>query len=356
MKKSALYLLLITFIGLSACQKSNEPNVAPTASITGTIAPLSLAFSIIITATNTQTNASVNARPDSSGVFKFSALPPGSYQVTFNAVPTNTPPIISLTLVAGKVADLGTLTFPNTAPISGTGIITGVVNPAGAVSNVSATRKNSTEYFTTAVNTSGAFTFKELSAGSYMIYMTYTFGYTPAGNTSFNVTVENGKTVNIGTVLFYDDSDPASPNYLSYDVDGAQHRRRPQFGSTYVSPNFRLYNRSVLPQGVGGPLKPQDRVAYEFEIKLDAVIGPGTYICTGTAASTIRISMRSTGGSPLHTWSTMGADGTGTVTITSIDTAKRTMSGSFTAKTVPESSGATGNKVITNGVFANFKY
>ena len=123
MKKSALYLLLITFIGLSACQKSNEPNVAPTASITGTIAPLSLAFSIIITATNTQTNTSVNARPDSSGVFKFSALPPGSYQVTFNAAPTNTPPIISLTLVAGKVADLGTLTFPagaSTASITGT--------------------------------------------------------------------------------------------------------------------------------------------------------------------------------------------------------------------------------------------
>jgi len=148
-----------------------------------------------------------------------------------------------------------------------------------------------------------------------MVYMSKNLGYTPVGNTIFYVTVENSKTVNMGTVLFYDDSDPASPNYLSYDVDGAQHRPIPHFGSTpqsgstYVSPNFRLYNRSLMPPSAGGPVLPPARVAYEFEIKLDAVTGPGTYICKGTAASTIRISMRSTGGSPLHTWSTIGTGG-----------------------------------------------
>ena len=79
MKKSALYLLLITFIGLSACQKSNapDPKTVPvtTASITGTIAPLHLASSIVITATNTQTNVSNNAKPDATGVLNFQHYP-----------------------------------------------------------------------------------------------------------------------------------------------------------------------------------------------------------------------------------------------------------------------------------------
>ncbi|WEK37832.1 MAG: carboxypeptidase regulatory-like domain-containing protein [Candidatus Pseudobacter hemicellulosilyticus] len=376
MKKSAVLIALCISLLSGACGKTDtisQDNIdvndttkpadpSSTASITGRIYPVSVVNTTSISATNTQSQTIYNARPDANGYFKIRNLPAGPYQVSFTTDPAYGPPDPhSLTLLKGQSTDLGIIEFTSGAAMN-TASISGIVHPVSAVQSIFAvlTSDNSAGYQAELDPLSGAFSIKKLPAGDYRISMSKSIGYLSDVDVPFTVTVKRDQSLNVGRINFFADSDPQSPNYISYEFDGTTHLRKTSVGSKYNSPDLHMFNTSsynsiTIPSG---PKKPEPVIMHSLEILLDEVNGPGTYICKGASKSQVRLSMRTVFSryAPLLTWSSAGSGGSATITITTIDPEKRTMSGYFSAEIVPESSTATGNKTVSNGVFSKLKY
>jgi len=244
--------------------------------------------------------------------------------------------------ISGKVIDKGT--------------ISGTISPAGKAIAVQALDTKSFVHSAT-LDASGAFKFSDLSADTYSISIVPTSGFT-ARSSGLPVTVTAGHDTQMGALLLYPSSGSNSLNYLSYNVDGNPGALKTTYSCAYVGPNLIISARTTEYRQNASSLIVQV-VVNQLDLILDNVNGVGSYNCKGTSSSTIKLSNRQTspfGVSPLYTWSINNTGGSGTVQITAIDLVNRTIGGTFTATVVPENGGATGNKVITSGVFANVAY
>ncbi len=90
-----------------------------------------------------------------------------------------------------------------------------------------------------------------------------------------------------------------------------------------------------------------------FSVTLDGVNGPGSYPVGNT--SNYNFSILRYVGATVYTWGTISG-GSGLVNITTMDTASRRISGTFTVTAVPESTNTSGNVIISDGSFASLYY
>lgn len=121
------------------------------------------------------------------------------------------------------------------------------------------------------------FTLDSLPGGNYNVSILKSPGFTPANASSFNVTINNGQTLDVKTILFYDNSDPAIPNYISYTVNGIRTLRGTTVGASYTSPNLLIYTYTQAFVTVANSNTIND-IVDRLDINLDNITGSGTYI------------------------------------------------------------------------------
>ncbi|MVN21606.1 hypothetical protein [Mucilaginibacter arboris] len=230
-----------------------------------------------------------------------------------------------------------------TKPVTN-GDLSGVVSPAVAVQAVSVVSTSGTnskiiipDAGTGAINVSG------LTAGNYIIHFTVNAGYkVPADST---VTITAGKTTALGTLTF-----TPTPVYSisSYKANGTVQNTY-SARINYTSPNLSITVYGIIAYNSGFDYTD---AFCPLNINLNAVTGPGTYVCKETPASSITYQINPQAGQgPGRGWSSINDGGSATVIITDIDPATRTISGTFTAILVPATAYAQGNQVITDGTF-----
>jgi len=339
-----------------------DPPGGSVGEVSGSISPVNILSLITANLVNKETNVKIPVTVSSTGIYKVFATKAGSYdfQISLNSDGK----IIATMSLYLKLGSIEHISFsleghPSLPKPVGTSGIKGKVGPVASTATIGATNSATNVSYEGTINSNGEFEFKNLPAGDYTVGVNPGAGYTPVISRSVKVTVPAGETVTGVTIAFYVDSDPGTPNYISYNQDGTVYHRKAKVGIDYASPKFRLFTSNS-----GGSSSGFDTrisvIIDQLELILDDVTGPGTYVCKGTTGSTIRVTKRDFAGisgysRTARTWTTIGTGGSGTVTITSIDPATRTMSGTFSATLVPENY-ATGNKQITSGAFANFKY
>lgn len=339
-----------------------DPPAGTVAEVSGTISPLNILPLISANLVNRETNAKLAVAVSSTGAYKVFAKQAGSYELQIN-LNSDGKMLAAMSLVL-RLGTIEHISFsleghPGLPKPKGTSSIKGKVNPVPAKASVVAALAAPNVSYEGTISSTGEFEFKDLPAGDYTVGINPGAGYTPVVNRFVKVTVGTGETADAGTIAFYVDSDPATPNYISYNMDGVVYTRKNTVGITYDSPKFRLftYNSGYSTTMVGTRVSV---IGDQLELILDEVTGPGTYVCKGTAGSAIRITRRDYTmygySQTAKTWSSIGEGGSGTVTITSIDPVTRTMSGTFSATLVPENPYAALTKKITNGAFANYKY
>ncbi|GAA4326874.1 hypothetical protein GCM10023149_29960 [Mucilaginibacter gynuensis] len=327
--------------------------------------PLFAVDQFAVTATNTSTGVNTTAKPGEDGVYQFFDLPAGEYSINFLIAGAKVQPNgFLLTLEPDETRFLERADFrgsPLLQPATGTGTIVGHLTNVASNIGVSVLHKGNLQTYSAKTDAEGNFTFRNMPSGDYYGTINIGLGYTPVSGTKFEVTVADGERVDAGSFLFYDDADPGSPNFITYEMDGRKHFRGKTVGANYTSPNLNLwtYDTWISVSLGGGPLGGNSSKSYQMDrldIKLDDVKGAGTYPVMGTVQSVIRYTTfaRLSTGRP-SSYNMIWA-GTGTVTITSIDVAAKTISGTFSATLVPENVFAKGDKVISNGAFANYKY
>jgi len=214
-----------------------------------------------------------------------------------------------------------------------TGSLSGVVAPIEAAQSITARLKSNVSQSITVVPdaSTGAFKFSNLSAGDYIVELLSNSPYKSPDN--LEISVRANKNTDLGTLTLVTDS-------ISCKVNGTAMSRNAQ--ASYNSPTF---STSVI----GSSLS----YTYQLNIHLDAVTGPGTYVCKGTATSYINYSTKSWGTPPIsRNWSSANAGGSATITITNIDPVTKTISGTFAATLMAAAGIPTGNQVsITDGAF-----
>lgn len=235
------------------------------------------------------------------------------------------------------------------------GTISGTISPVGKAIAVHALSQENISY-SAVLEANGTFKFHDLPNGTYSIDIVPAAGFTARSSIPTNVTARHD--TNIGTLLVYESSGSNSLNYLSYNVNDNAGKLRTVSSCSYIGLNITISAQlTELRQNRNSLISPI--VVDQLDIVLDNVTGKGIYNCKGTPSSTIRLSNRKTspfGVSPLYIWNAVNAGGSGIVEINAVDPINRTITGTFSASLVPESSGATGIKLLSNGVFTNVAY
>jgi len=220
-----------------------------------------------------------------------------------------------------------------------TGSISGMVAPAGAADLVVAEYVGPGEpknYSVVPDANTGVFKFSNLTPGTYYLAFAPNIKYRRRYEI-LEVIVATGKDTDMGVRTF-------TLNPISCKINGTS--RAWETNANYSSPNFSTSGRSLIG-------KFQDNGSYylTLSITLDAVTGPGTYVCKETSASSITYSMSSSGLMISRKWSSANAGGNATVVITAIDPVAKTISGSFTGTLTPSTGTTADSQVITDGDF-----
>jgi hypothetical protein len=399
MKKIQAYTVLVIICIWWACKKntSQEPNnnttdstvvvipkpdapgkvdtlpsaqipVQPKATIKGKIAPLEIikVAKVILYGESFPAERSIGVGDD--GNFIIDNIPAGRYRLAINTGPVRGDATIrDINLSAGQVKDFQTIMVGagnNGYTLYGNSTITGLIQPAAAAYSVSAYSQVLQSQYTGTIDAGGNFIIKDLPEGQFDVGVFAAQYFTVAVAGPKQVVLTRGQTVDVGAFSLYSDKNPNSPNYLTYELDGVKKYKETANGANYLAPDFSLSTYKTAVVTIISLDTRSSVVADKLDIILDELNGPGTYVTRGTVKSQIKLTHRDikfagihgyTAG-PVAVWSSTGKGGSATVTITAIDTVNHTISGTFTATTVPESGIATGNKVITNGVFSNFSY
>ena len=395
MKTSHLITILAFLIFLNACRKSapqveavvstasstvtppntpvdpGNPNPA-NASIIGKIAPLDIAKTVTVTITNAYAGRTFTAKPNETGSFILSSLPAGPYQITVNrGFDLGNINLALVNLNGGQTKDIQTITLSTgnslAYVVNGTSAITGAVSPVKAGSFAYAYHKKMLHQYTGTIDASGKFIIKDLPEGSYYVNVNPATNYTAKATIAHDLDLSINQTADAGSFLFDDNTDKNTINYLSYELDGVKKYRDLYYKAFYIMPKFSLYTYATGSVYMASIDANRSITTDRLDIIMDNISGPGTYALTSSAAS-IKLThqdivnrsgaMGSTrrAAGPISVWSTVGSGGSGTLTITAVDLVNKTISGTFTAVTVPESGAAKVNRVITNGSFSNFKY
>lgn len=216
-----------------------------------------------------------------------------------------------------------------------TGTVNGQITPANAVTTVTATSTATPVTTATATpNSTGAYSFTGLAAGTYTLSFTPATGF--AAPATQSVTVTAGGTTTATAVTVTTTSSTASG--MTYTVGGS--------ARTAGIANAQVLLGSLVITGTG--------TTGALQISLDGFNNAaGTFTLSATSNSAITYT--EIAGTSFQEFTTYKAGGSGTVTITSVSTSPRRVSGTFTA-VAPGNNGATGTRTITNGTFSNLSY
>lgn len=224
-------------------------------------------------------------------------------------------------------------------PIS-TGSLSGLVTPSEAVTavTITASEANKKSYVIMVEPVTGAFSLANIAEGTYILSFSNDARYNRIA--PVNATIANDKNTSIGTITATENK----PSYsISCNVNGEF--KGWNLSSSYDTAHFTiaLFRVSTYPEDT--------RTASFPAIILKHVPGPGTYICKGTSDNKITYSAYRLGsGYRASFQSTEYPGGEGTVIITSIDTERRTIKGTFTAKLISDKRAPKDTAIITNGL------
>lgn len=219
------------------------------------------------------------------------------------------------------------------------GDIKGKIRPGTGAESVVATPTFSAPILTMLTDDSGNFAAKNVATGLYVITINPVKGFEKPA--PIRKSVKPRQTLDLGTIEMT--PVPLSGN-VSFTLDGANFSLFPPFTfAEYNTPNF-LVKSQTAPSNV-------DHIS--VVITLDNVNGTGTFQLNNSVNSTIRILQQA--GSNLYTWSTVKG-GSGSVTISTLNTVTRICSGTFSVSAVAENNTTPGTKTIANGSFTNLSF
>ncbi|WP_345955496.1 carboxypeptidase-like regulatory domain-containing protein [Mucilaginibacter sp. PAMB04168] len=424
--KSLLPLLLVFIACFYSCKKKDSPtatagtsgvtspatgNAPATGSVIGVISPAGAATEVSV---SDGSKFYRKVQPDASGVFRFADLPAGTYTLLpFASAGYALLGSQTLTVTAGQITDVGTLTFS-----AAVGSITGFIAPVGAVVKITATNTTSKfSYDVTPDATTGAYKFNGVVPGPYIIHFTAAapsiapadLDRTVPGNQDTylnkviletpNVTgIMSGTIVPAGTAkvnltneqtrdLVYIDPDISTGKFVSpallpgtYTVGFNiidRNRRSPNKLTVSIAPGQKsdlgeikiplyLHTLNCLVNGVRFSGVTVVSCNYNAPTLTMGASNSGGFDnamtslrinldnITGVGSYTIQNTPTSnitysTGTLGYKHWGSNNG-GSGTVTVTSIDPVLKIISGTFTATLLPIGN-LTGNVVITDGVF-----
>ncbi|RYD92258.1 MAG: carboxypeptidase regulatory-like domain-containing protein, partial [Sphingobacteriales bacterium] len=289
MKKTAIFLILLS-IAVISCRKSSNPKpvdpVIADGSITGTINPAETVIGIVIDTTVNGQAIVRHVTPDVSGDFKITDLPPGTYVLHFTAAEGYTNPANHMAeVVSGKDTFTGTIQLVKTIEYNG---LDGKVNPVGVTGLIKLTNIAQPVYtFYTQINRStGEFSFSNIPAANYTLSALPEDGFSL--NEEKTVSIVNGPHSDAGTLGF---TQSKIISQLSCSVSGSvkswtTYEKNTSQGysasATYGSPMLSISAKYATGSRISGKGR-----LHQLTIKLDEVTGPGTYVCKGTAASEI---------------------------------------------------------------------
>jgi len=212
------------------------------------------------------------------------------------------------------------------------GSINGQVSPADAVTTVTATGGSNTSVSANP-GVGGAFTIGNLAAGTYTVSFTPANGY--VAPPSRTVTVSTGSVTDLGTITV-GGGGPTNGGTLRFVVTG----------QTIAASSLTAFLAGeVLSIQAATPPR-------SITLTLAPVTGPGIIDLVG-GQSSATYSFNST---TQMVWSTTQPGGGGTVQITSFDPVTRRASGTFNFVAQPLSGGASGEVLITNGLFTDLTF
>ncbi|MXV16640.1 carboxypeptidase-like regulatory domain-containing protein [Hufsiella ginkgonis] len=198
--KKLLLILLILSVGLSSCKKSRDKiqPLAAKGSISGVVRPSVSVTGVTASATINGQPVTYNTTIEASGAFKFPEVTEGVYMINFLPTPGYAVSSRSVTVTAGQNTDMGNINFSLAA-----GGISGTFSPAGLATSMIITYTSGSTYTSTfwnSVNSSGVIKAEYLQVGTYIVSFSDVPGYvTP---TSQTITVTNGQTTDLGTIIF----------------------------------------------------------------------------------------------------------------------------------------------------------
>ena len=215
------------------------------------------------------------------------------------------------------------------------GTISGKVTPSNASFAVRAAGAGSRVY-TSYPGTDGRFTFNTLPVGQYTFTAYPVGGFDLPAGVSANVS--EGQNPDLATFQFTVNS---QDGFASFKLDGTEYTAfYPASGAGFDNqPSFIFYSGT-----------PSDE---SFSMRLRTAKGVGSYPIESD--DNFNASVEQNIGGDVHTWSTTEGGG-GVLTISSMDTTKRRISGTFNFTAPAKTSFSTGTKTVSEGVFTNLYY
>jgi hypothetical protein len=206
-----------------------------------------------------------------------------------------------------------------------TGIVKGSITPANGASKVYLV--SGTDTVSGTPTSSGTFELTSVKPGSYQFSIKSNEGFSSPAPTAVEVTA--GQTTEVPAITL---TQLPANGLMSVSVSGTAYSG---------TPTFAAFGNGLLFIYSNG---------YQVHLTLPAITGTGTYTTSSTSDLEFKVINNTTGAM----WSSDNASGTGTLNITSYNATTKKGSGTFTFTATP-GSGATGNKVGTNGSLQNVK-
>jgi hypothetical protein len=215
------------------------------------------------------------------------------------------------------------------------GTISGKVIPSNASFAVRAVGANNKVY-TSYPGSDGRFTFNTLPVGQYTFTAYPVGGFDLPADVSANV--GEGKNPDLTTFQFTVNS---LDGFASFKLDGTAFTAfYPASGAGFdQQPSFVFYSRTPFDES--------------FSIRLSTAKGVGSYPIESD--HNFNASVQKNIGGIIHTWSTTEGGG-GVFTISSMDTTRRRMSGTFNFTAPPKTTFSTGTRTISEGIFTDLYY
>ena len=224
-----------------------------------------------------------------------------------------------------------------TPPAPGT--LSGSFTPTSSATAVSLDTITGGQKYTVTPNADGTFSFSSVLPGQYKLRVTPTTIYNTPVQSSVSVTSGNNTAVPAVTLTY---NSAAQTGNINFTLNGTAYTIfNDGLFLSYTSPVFQLTG--------GTPSTPS---YYYLDLKLSSVSGTGTFNITSSASYISTFYYTSPGNAGGY-WSTNNG-GTGSVTITTLNTTTRSASGTFTGTLAPQGA-SVGTKTIS-GTFTNVLY
>ncbi|GAA4326851.1 hypothetical protein GCM10023149_29930 [Mucilaginibacter gynuensis] len=225
---------------------------------------------------------------------------------------------------------------PSLQPEEKTGSLSGTVSPIGSVQAVIILKDGDPAdkiQRTVPDATTGKFSFPGLKAGTYALMSEPVSGYMPIENQAIEIKAEQETAV----ALVFNKYPITTPDIPISFKSG--------FATRVYYTDQRLTIVKFRSEGSFGKLGYK---TFELTIQLDAITGPGTFICNATSKSFIRYVSAYDGTIGFRTWGSKTTDGNATVNITTFDPVTKQIQGTFNGS-LPPIAGTRGTVIIEDG-------